>query len=69
MRVTGEREMPAGATLADATSHAAWHAERLGLMAQRGGDDLCGACATRARLAKEAGDGNNSGADASVRGR
>lgn len=54
MRVTGEREMPAGATLADATSHAAGHAERLGLMAQRGGDDLCGACATCARLAKGA---------------
>lgn len=54
MRVTGEREMPAGATLADATSHAAGHAERIGMMAERGGDDLCGPCATCLRLAKGA---------------
>ena len=56
--------LAAGDTLAAATEHAGGHAARLELMAERGGDDLCGACATCTRLAKEAGDGNNSGAGA-----
>ena len=56
--------LAAGDTLASATEHAGGHAARLELMAERGGDDLCGPCAQCARLAKEAGDGNNSGADA-----
>jgi len=56
--------LPAGATLLRATEHAGGHAARVEMMAERNGDDLCGACATCTRLAKEAGDGNNSGAGA-----
>ncbi|MCH9838868.1 hypothetical protein K0U83_24595 [bacterium] len=46
--------LAAGDTLAAATEHAGGHAARLELMAERNGDDLCGACATCTRLAKEA---------------
>lgn len=56
--------LAAGDTLAAATEHAGGHAARLEMMAERAGDDICGACATCARLAKEAESGNNSGADA-----
>ena len=62
--------LAAGATLLDATEHAGGHAARLELMAERGGDDLVGACATCARLARGADDDcNPAPSGASVRGR
>lgn len=55
MRIGGGAWLPAGATLLDATEHAGGHAARVELAAARGGDDLCGACAQCAKLAKENG--------------
>lgn len=44
--------LAAGATLLAATEHAGGHAARVELRAARGGDDLCGECATCERMRK-----------------
>ena len=70
MRVNGGPWLAAGDTLLAATEHAGGHAARLELMAERGGDDLVGACATCARLARGADDDcNPAPSGASVRRR
>lgn len=50
MRVDGGPWLDAGDSLLAATEHAGGHAARVELRATRGGDDLCGDCATCARL-------------------
>lgn len=54
MSVRGGAWLPAGETLLAATEHAGGHAARIELAAERGGDDLCGDCATCRRMATEA---------------
>lgn len=55
MRVEGGPWLDAGDSLLAATEHAGGHAARVELRAARGGDDLCGDCATCERMRK--GDG------------
>lgn len=50
MSVAGGAWLPAGDSLLAATEHAGGHAARVELAAARGGDDLCGNCATCARM-------------------
>lgn len=52
MRVGGGPWLDAGDSLLAATEHAGGHAARVELMAHRGGDDLCGPCATCERIRK-----------------
>jgi len=61
MRIGGGAWLPAGETLLAATEHASGHAARLELMAERGGDDLCGDCAICARAVRAAKEAKENG--------